>query len=187
MRKLSFLPNELDIFDIRQHYVRILFIFQSLIWLIFLTLTNMNLAVFWNALAVVMTSWIDHVDCVIKRDIYLKKKLLCSKNICGISFSVLKISVVYQEKYIIGVIAWVFWYLKDQMHITISIVWYLIVLFLSLGFYSVSTVFQLFNGDSSQIYVSWTIFNQYLTSSLFWHWQASAIPIILSAKGLLPI
>ena len=26
-RKLSFLPTELDIFDIRQHYVRILFIF----------------------------------------------------------------------------------------------------------------------------------------------------------------
>ena len=30
-RKLSFLPTELDIFDIRQHYVRILFIFQRLI------------------------------------------------------------------------------------------------------------------------------------------------------------
>ena len=27
-RKLSFLPTELDLFDIRQHYVRILFIFQ---------------------------------------------------------------------------------------------------------------------------------------------------------------
>ena len=53
-----------------------------------------------------------------------------------------------------------------------------------LEFYAVSTVFQLFNGDSSQIHVSWTIFNQYLTSPLSWHWQAShsAIPIILSAK-----
>ena len=30
-RKLSFLPTESDIFDIRQHYVRILFIFQHLI------------------------------------------------------------------------------------------------------------------------------------------------------------
>ena len=30
-RKLSFLPTEKDIFDIRQHYVRILFIFQRLI------------------------------------------------------------------------------------------------------------------------------------------------------------
>ena len=30
-RKLSFLSTELDIFDIRQHYVRILFIFQRLI------------------------------------------------------------------------------------------------------------------------------------------------------------
>ena len=29
-RKLSFLPIELDIFDIRPHYVRILFIFQHL-------------------------------------------------------------------------------------------------------------------------------------------------------------
>ena len=29
-RKLSFLQTELDIFDIRQHYVRILFIFQHL-------------------------------------------------------------------------------------------------------------------------------------------------------------
>ena len=35
-----------------------------------------------------------------------------------------------------------------------------------LGFYPVSTVLQLFNGDSSQIHVSWTIFNQYLTSPL---------------------
>ena len=30
-RKLSFLSTSLDIFDIRQHYVRILFIFQCLI------------------------------------------------------------------------------------------------------------------------------------------------------------
>ena len=30
-RKLSFLPTELDIFDIRQHYARIIFIFQRLI------------------------------------------------------------------------------------------------------------------------------------------------------------
>ena len=53
-----------------------------------------------------------------------------------------------------------------------------------LGFYEVSTIIQLFNGDSSQIYVSWTIFNQYLTIPLPWHWRASrsAIPIVLSAK-----
>ena len=31
MRKLSFLPTGLNIFDIRQHYVRILYIFQGLI------------------------------------------------------------------------------------------------------------------------------------------------------------
>ena len=30
--------------------------------------------------------------------------------------------------------------------------------FVWLGFYAVSTVFQLFNGDSAQIHVSWTIF-----------------------------
>ena len=55
-----------------------------------------------------------------------------------------------------------------------------------LGFYAVWTVFQLFNGFSSQIHVSWTIFlNQYLTSPLSWHWRASrsAIPITLSVKG----
>ena len=46
-------------------------------------------------------------------------------------------------------------------------------------------VFQLFNGHSSQIHVSWNIFNQYLTSPLSWHGRdsRSAIPIILSAKG----
>ena len=52
-----------------------------------------------------------------------------------------------------------------------------------LGFYAVSTVFQLFNGNISQIQVSWTSFNQNLTSPLSWHWQVSAIPIILKAKG----
>ena len=59
-RKLSFLPNEFDIFGIRQHYVRILFIFQLLICgvSLFLTPTNMNLAVYGNELGVVMTSWI---------------------------------------------------------------------------------------------------------------------------------
>ena len=57
-RKLSFFPTELDVFDIRQHCVRILFIFQRLICslLLFLTPTNMNLAVYGNELAVVMTS-----------------------------------------------------------------------------------------------------------------------------------
>ena len=56
--------------------------------------------------------------------------------------------------------------------------------FAYLKFYAISTVFQLFNSDSSQIHVSWTIFNQYLTSPLSWHWWAShsAVIIILSAK-----
>ena len=49
----------------------------------------------------------NHVECVTKRDVYPQKMHLCSKNSSGISFSVLKISMVYQ-KYIIGVIAWAF-------------------------------------------------------------------------------
>ena len=58
-------------------------------------------------------------------------------------------------------------------------------LFVCLGFYAVSTVFQLFKGDGSQIHVSWTIFDQHLTSPLSRHWRASrsVIPITLSAKG----
>ena len=39
----------------------------------------------------------NHVDCVIKRDIYQQKKHSCSKNIRGISVFVLKISVVYEK------------------------------------------------------------------------------------------
>ena len=58
-------------------------------------------------------------------------------------------------------------------------------LYACLWFYAISTVFQISNGDSSQIHVSWNISNQYLTSPLFWHCGAScgAIPIILRAKG----
>ena len=45
-KKKSFLQTELDIFEKRQHYVRILFTFQRLICLVLLFLkpTNMNLA-----------------------------------------------------------------------------------------------------------------------------------------------
>ena len=41
-----------------------------------------------------------------------------------------------------------------------------------------------FNGNSSQIHVSWTIFLPVLNQSIIWHWGASrsAIPIILSVK-----
>ena len=53
-------------------------------------------------------------------------------------------------------------------------------LFVCLGFYAISTVFQPLNGDSSQIHVFWIIFNYYLISPLS---SRSAIPIILSAKG----
>ena len=56
--KLSFLPTSLDNFDIRQHYICILSIFQRLICrvLLCITPTNMNLAVYGNGLGVVMTS-----------------------------------------------------------------------------------------------------------------------------------
>ena len=45
--------------------------------------------------------------------------------------------------------------------------------FVCLGFFAVSTVVQLFNSESSQIHVSWTNFNQYLTSPLTspYDWQ----------------
>ena len=39
-------------------------------------------------------------------------------------------------------------------------------LFVDFGFYAVSTVFQSFDGYSSQIHVSLTVINQYLTSPL---------------------
>ena len=46
-------------------------------------------------------------------------------------------------------------------------------------------VWQWVNNGTPQIHVSKTIFNQYLTSQLSWHWHDShsAIPTILSAKG----
>ena len=55
----------------------------------------MNLAVYGNRLAVVMTSW--HVDFVIKRDVYPQKMHSCSKISPVYHFFVLEISVVYQE------------------------------------------------------------------------------------------
>ena len=58
--KLSFLPTKLDIFNIRQHCVCILFIFQRFVEFYYVCLfvsTNMNLAVYGNGLGVVMTSW----------------------------------------------------------------------------------------------------------------------------------
>ena len=93
-RKLSFLPSELEIFDIRQHYVCILFIFQHLTcWnLLFVTPTNMNLAVSGIGLAVEMTSWI---------------MLTASSNVTFTlrkCIHVLKISMLYQKKYISWVI-----------------------------------------------------------------------------------
>ena len=65
----------------------------------------MNLAIWeWISCNDVM----NHVDYVIKHDVYPQKMYLCSKNIRGISFFVLEICVVYKKIYIIGVIAWVY-------------------------------------------------------------------------------
>ena len=50
----------------------------------------------------------NHAVCIIKRDVYPQKMHSCSKNIRGISVLVLKISVVYQKKYIMRGIAWIF-------------------------------------------------------------------------------
>ena len=40
----------------------------------------------------------NHVDCVIKRDVYPHKLHSCSENVRGISFFVLKISGVHQKE-----------------------------------------------------------------------------------------
>ena len=79
----------LDIFDIRQCYVRILFICHRMICrvLLFLTPTNMKLAAYGNGLAFIDV--MNHVDCVIKSDVYPLKMHSCSKNIRGIIFFLL--------------------------------------------------------------------------------------------------
>ena len=57
---------------------------------------NLDLAVYGNGLAVVMTTFMNHIDCVTKREVYPQKMHLCTKNICGISI---------KKKYIMGDIA----------------------------------------------------------------------------------
>ena len=44
----------------------------------------------------------NHANYIIKRDAYLQEMLSCSKNICGISVFVLRISLIYQKN-----ISWV--------------------------------------------------------------------------------
>ena len=95
---IIFVPTELDIFDIQQHYVRILFIFQHLIFLRFI-MSNTDKHKFssiWKWIAC-CNDVMNHVDCVIKRGVHPQKIHSCSKNIRGISVFVLKISVVYQK------------------------------------------------------------------------------------------
>ena len=105
-RQFSFLPTELDIIDIRQHYVRILFIFQCFICCISNT-DKHELGSIWERISC-CNDVINHVDSVIKRDVYPQKMHSCSKNIRGkSSFFVLKLSVVCKKNYI-GDIAWIF-------------------------------------------------------------------------------
>ena len=50
----------------------------------------------------------NHVHCIIKCDVYPQKMHSCFKNTPGISFFVLKISVVNKKKNIMDDIAWIF-------------------------------------------------------------------------------
>ena len=95
-----FFPTELDIFDIRQHHVRILFIFQRLICcvLFFSNTDKHEFSSLWKWISC-YNDVMNHVDCVIKSDVYLQKMHSSSKNICGKLFFVLKIFVVYQKNH----------------------------------------------------------------------------------------
>ena len=95
-RKLSFLSTGLDIFDIRQHYVRILFIFQRLICFVISNTDKREFSSIWKWITY-CNDVMNDVDCVIKRDVYPQNVHSFSKNIRGISVFVLKISVVYQK------------------------------------------------------------------------------------------
>ena len=73
-RKLSILSTELEIFDIQQHYVRIRVTYQRLILSSF-TISNADKHEFssiwkWSSC---YNDVMIHVDCVIKRDVYLQK------------------------------------------------------------------------------------------------------------------
>ena len=59
----------------------------------------MKLAVYGNGLAVNDVMNFMYVDCVIKRDVYPQKMHSWPKNIRGISFFVVKVSVVYKNIY----------------------------------------------------------------------------------------
>ena len=62
---------------------------------------------------------------------------------------------------------------RGILHVVKSLRLSFVLKFVCLEFYTKSIVFPLFNCNSLQIHVSWTIFNQYLTSPLSWHWLAS--------------
>ena len=86
-RQLSFLQTQLDIFDIRQHYVRILFISQRLIFFIFIDSNTYRHKFSSIRLWIRCNNDVMYgVDYVIKLDVYPHKIHSCSKNIRGISF-----------------------------------------------------------------------------------------------------
>ena len=108
-RILLFLPTELDIFDIRQHYIRLLFIFQRLILLSFI-ISYSDKHIFNNIWYCISccNDVMNRIDCVIKRDVYPQKMYSCSKDIRCRSRSI--------RKKIMGDIAWIFALLKDKMN-----------------------------------------------------------------------
>ena len=87
-RKLSFLPIELAIFDIRQHYTCEFSIYLStsdLLRFIISYTDKHEFSRIWKWISC-SNDVIYHVECVIKRDVYPQKMHSCSKNIRGISF-----------------------------------------------------------------------------------------------------
>ena len=58
------------------------------------------------------------VDCVRKREVYPQNVHSYSKNIRWMSVFILKISCVYQRKYIMSDIAWIFALLKDRYNLS---------------------------------------------------------------------
>ena len=93
-RKLSFLPTELDNFDIPLH---IEFYLSDLLTFTISNIDKHEFSSIWKRIYC-CNDVMNNDDYVIKRDVDPQKIHPCSKNIRVISFFVLKIPVVYQEK-----------------------------------------------------------------------------------------
>ena len=95
----QFLPNELDIFLYTETlYTYYIYLSTSdLLSFIISDSDKHEFSSIWNRISC-CNDIMNHVDCVIKHDAYPQKMHSCSKNIRGISFFVLKVSVVYIKK-----------------------------------------------------------------------------------------